>query len=308
MKTYLYLAAASLAVATPVYAQDQNLNSASGSEANANSGSISGASSNGNQQGQSQTANNAGIGSSTSESNSGAAAVSGSESHSGSYSDQGQSQGQSQTQGQQVGAHTATNQQGVSTSITFNSTNRKHSYVGTNTPVYLAASSSFSSDYCGGTVSGGASVAPIGVSVGGSGTKFDDSCRYLRLAEKSGMTAANYHNMGQPEMAMKMMSLMVWADCMAGPQQDKRRDSSPNYTMQACIALGILGSEGSPPSPPAVYSAPPPPAMESQKDNLDPNQYENLPPKEPRGANDNLPSMPGNTAAHPTPLAASGVR
>ena len=270
-------------VAAPALAQD--IISSSGSGAEANSGSISGAESNGNQQGQSQNSYNAGIGSSSSNSDSVSGAISGSESHSGSISDQSQGQSQGQTSYQTQGQN-ATNSQGVSTNLTFNSTNRKHSYVGTNTPVMLAASSSFSSDYCGGTVSGGASVAPIGVSIGGAGTKFDNSCRYLRLAEKAGMLGANYHNMQQPEAAMKAMSLMSWAVCMAGPQQDKQLE---NVTMQACIALGLLGSSASPPSPPT-----PPVAaervispQEAARDNVDPNEYLNLPPKTPRGANDN---------------------
>lgn len=275
------LVALMLTAAMPAIAQDVTSTSGSGAEANA--GSISGSEANGNQQGQSQNnigGNNAGIGTSRSASES----ESNSASFSGSVSDQ--SQGQSldnrvntstaQTQGQ-----TASNQQGVATNITFNSTNHKRSYVGTNTPVMLAASSSFSSDYCGGTVSGGASVAPIGVSIGGAGTKFDNSCRYLRLAEKAGMTAANYYNMQQPEMAMKAMSMMTWSMCMAGPHQDKMDE---NLAMQACVALGLLGSGSSPATPPQAYVAPQEVTpMHTQKDNLDPNQYENLPPKTPRG-------------------------
>lgn len=311
MKTFGRVAA--LLAATSMFSASaiaqQNLESTSGSDASANSGSISGAQSNGNQQGQSQAnigGNNAGIG--TSRSNSDSNSTSGSASFSGAASDQaqGQSQGQSanndqsqgqsannaqsqgqsanltNTVGQSVG-QTASNLQGVSTNITFNSTNRKHSYVGTNTPVMLAASSSFSSDYCGGTVSGGASVAPIGLSIGGAGTKFDDSCRYLRLAEKAGMLGANYHNMGQPDMALKAMSMMSWAVCMAGPQQDKKhKHYRENHAMEACLKLGLLGSEASPASPPPAYVPPPPPAMESQQENVTPD-YSDVPPKTPRG-------------------------
>lgn len=288
MNKFLLSLVASTALTTAAFAQESS--SVSGSGAEANSGSIAGSESNGNVQGQQQQnigGNNAGIGNSTSRSDSNSDANSASNSFSGAASDQTQAQGQSldnrsstattQTQGQSA---TQGNQQGVSTNITFNSTNRKHSYVGTNTPVYLAASSSFSSDYCGGTVSGGASVAPIGVSIGGAGTKFDNSCRYLRLAEKAGMLGANYYNMQQPEMAMKAMSMMSWAVCMAGPQQDRKDQHGDNYTMEACLALGLLGQGNVPSAPPEVT---PPEVIRSAPPA--PEQYESLPPKTPRGEN-----------------------
>lgn len=248
MKFSYLVGTAGLALATPAMAQIDDINSASNSAANANSGSVSGASADGNVQGQgqTQTANNAGIGSSASTSGSASEANSGSVSNSGAVSDQ--AQGQSLSNANQLGA---TNQQGVSVSNTFNSTNHKRSYVGTNAAVPLAASSSFSSDYCGGTASGGASIAPIGVSIGGAAPTFDKSCQYLRLAEKAGMLGANYHNMQQPDMSLKAMSLMAWATCMAGPQNDKRRKGyEENVVMQACLTLGLLGSTMSPMSPP----------------------------------------------------------
>lgn len=297
MKTFVSITALLLASAAPAFAQDVTSGSASGAEAN--SGSISGAESNGNQQGQSQAnigGNNAGIGSSTSESNSGA--VSGSSSHSGAISDQGQSQ----SQGQSVGAHTntvgqaATNQQGVTTAITFNSTNHKRSYVGTNTAVPLAASSSFSSDYCGGTASGGASVAPIGLSIGGAAPVFDDTCRYIRLAQTAGMMAANWHNMGEMDMRNRMMTFATWSTCMAGPQADKRqKHSKPNVVMEACLRLGLLGSESSPISPPTAPVTPP----EAYRATPPAEDYSDLPPKTPRGDADQLRKSPAISAVMP---------
>jgi hypothetical protein len=245
MKSKLFLAAL-LASASPALAQNTLDNtSSSGSDATAVSGSASGAESNGNVQGQSQYGgNNAGIGSSTSASDSNAVAVTSSESGSTSNSDQGQSQGQNSANTNQLGAM---NQQGVQVATTFNTTNRKQTEVRTNAAVPLAASSSFSSDYCGGTASGGASVAPLGISIGGAAPTFDDSCRYLRVAEKAGMLGANYHNMRQYDMAGRAMSMMAWSLCMAGPQQDnRRRGNKDNATIVACIALGLLGSDMSP--------------------------------------------------------------
>lgn len=133
----------------------------------------------------------------------------------------------------------ANNQQGVS--IAFNNKPLKTQKLYTNAPVPLAASSSFSSDYCGGTASGGASAAPIGISFGGSGPVFDKSCQSLRRAEKFGMAAANASNMGQPELAGRLMSMMIWSICTSdtgGPKADKT-------TAVACDKLGLLGTSGS---------------------------------------------------------------
>lgn len=279
MKTILLAAAAAIAISGSAFAQDTTT-STSGSGAEANSGSISGSSADGNQQTQGQTqanigGNNAGIGNSASHSASNSDANSASNSFSGADSDQ--QQGQSSSNSNQLGA---SNQQGVSVSNTFNSTNHKRSYVGTNAAVPLAASSSFSSDYCGGTASGGASIAPIGVSIGGAAPTFDKSCQYLRVAEKSGMLGANYYNMQQPEMAGRAMSMMAWAVCMAGPQADNRkRGSDENVTMQACLALGLLGSGASPTSPPPLPA--PAPAVSQSNGQPTPEAVERY--KTPRG-------------------------
>jgi hypothetical protein len=157
---------------------------------------------------------------------------------------QDQSANNSQTQGQM-----ANNQQGVSVSNTFNSTNRKNSYVYTNNAVPLAASSSFSSDYCGGTASGGASAAPLGISIGGAGPVFDKSCQSLRRAEKFGMAAANASNMGQPDLAGRLMSMMIWSICTA----DSSGTKADRSTAMACGSIGLLGTTGSvQPSPSAA--------------------------------------------------------
>jgi hypothetical protein len=167
---------------------------------------------------------------------------------------QGQSQGQSannsqgqeanNTQGQMQSQGQAADQKNAqSTSITFNNTQRKTTEVRTNTAVPLAASSSFSSDYCGGTVSGGASAAPIGISIGGAAPKFDKVCQSLRRAEKFGMAAANAHNMQQPDMAAKLMSMMVWSICTS--DDGGKSDSMVN---SACSILGLTG--GNAPSQP----------------------------------------------------------
>jgi hypothetical protein len=183
------------------------------------------------------------------------------------------------TQGQN-----ATNSQGTTVSNTFNSTQLKRTYVGTNTAVPLAASSSFSSDYCGGTVSGGASVAPIGVSIGASAPKMDKSCQYLRMAEKAGIVSANWHNLGEENMAIAENTLATWAVCMAAPREGKH--SNDNIAAQACMALGLMGSAGSPPSPPPAYVPPapvtPPEAYRAQPPASD-YSTQPMPPKEPRG-------------------------
>ena len=240
------LVALLLCGATPVYAQD-TLTSTSGSGAEANSGSVSGAQSN-NDNVNAQVGN-IGVSENTNTSNSSSGAISGSnsESISGSNSDQqqgqsmGQDQGQSQNQGQsqdQALDSSQANQQGVTVNQTWNTKNRKTTEIRTNNAVPLTSSSSFSSDYCGGSVSGGVSAAPLGISVGGAGTKFDKSCQSLRRAEKFGMAAVNAANMGQLELSGKLMSMMIWSICTSdssGPDVEKS-------TADACNQLLLLGS------------------------------------------------------------------
>jgi hypothetical protein len=232
--------------------QGQGQTSESNSGAAANSGSVSGASSDNN-----ATNNNAGIGSShnVNESTSSSGAISGSASESTSNSngntqgqaqtssnEQGQDQGQmqGQDQSQNLDANQA-NQQGVTVNQTWNTKNRRQTEVRTNNAVPLAASSSFSSDYCGGTVSGGVSAAPIGISLGASGTRYDKSCQSLRRAEKFGMAAANAHNMGQPDLAGRLMSMMIWSICTS----DTGGTDADRDTATACNKLLLLGSDRS---------------------------------------------------------------
>jgi len=254
MKITLF-AALLLTTAMPAYAQvavnANDLTSVSGSDANANSGSISGAQSN-NDNVNAQVGN-IGVSENTNTSTSQSGAISGSNSESASNSDQdqGQSQGQSMSQGQEQQLDAAqANQQGVTFNQTWNTRNRKTTEVRTNNAVPLTSSSSFSSDFCGGTVSGGVSAAPLGISVGGAGTKFDKSCQSLRRAEKFGMASVNAANMGQRELAAKLMSMMVWAICTsdsAGPDVGRS-------TADACDKLALLGSNAS------TYTAQPAPA------------------------------------------------
>jgi len=274
------LLVALLATSAPLIAQ--NTTSTSGSGAEANSGSISGAQSN-------NTANNnAGIGSSenTNTTNSNANAVSGSVSGASSNgNEQGQSQGQSanntQGQGQDQGqmqaqsndannsstnaatnntaqtnmqGQQATNEQGVTVNQTWNTRNRRETEVRTNNAVPLASSSSFSSDYCGGSVSGGGSSAPLGISLGMAVPKFDKSCQSLRRAEKFGMAAVNAINMGQPELGGRLMSMMIWTICTSDSGGPEARRS----TADACDKLQLLGAISHASSQPAPAAAPEP--------------------------------------------------
>lgn len=221
MKAFLLAASALVTFAVPAAAQD-TITSTSGSNSTAGAASNSGAASD-QTQGQAQTQSfdgNVGRSDAQSNSNSNSGAVSGSDSTSASN--------QSQQQGQ-----TAFNAQGVAVSNTFNSTNHKRSYIGTNTAVPLTASSSFSSDFCGSTMSGGGSAAPIGISLGLSGTKYDPTCRSLRVAEKAGMLAVSASNMGFKDMAGRLMAFSVWNICTA---------NGPKGT-DACSVLGLTGAD-----------------------------------------------------------------
>lgn len=240
------IAALLVSVSAPTMAQvavnANDLTSQSASGAEANSGSVSGASSD-NQNANVQNGN-IGVSTNTNTSVSNSGAVSGSESESESNSnsdqDQGQSQGQMQDQSQNLDSAQA-NSQGVTFNQTWNTKNRKTTEIRTNNAVPLTSSSSFSSDYCGGSVSGGVSAAPLGISVGGAGTKFDKSCQSLRRAEKFGMAAVNAQNMNQPELAGKLMSMMIWSICTS----DTDGTEVTHQTAQACDRLLLLGSDRS---------------------------------------------------------------
>ncbi len=223
-----YLILFSLAAAFPAAAQTLNSTSGSTSGANSQSGSTSGAASN---QQQSLDGN---IGTSRSDSNSGAVSTSTTSSAAGANSNQ--TQGQNLTSTNTSGA---ANTNGQSVSNTFNSTQLKRTYVGTNAAVPLTASSSFSSDFCGSTSSGGVSAAPIGISAGFSATKYDQTCRSLRVAEKAGMLAVSASNMGFKDLSARLTALATWSVCTAnGPG-----------TESACKTLALLGIDQATPVP-----------------------------------------------------------
>lgn len=101
-------------------------------------------------------------------------------------------------------------------------------HIKSNTPVGLAASVSFSSDYCGGTASGGASAA--GFTIGASKPIMDPNCQALRRAEKIGMAAVTAANLGNADVSEKLHRLAVWQLCVI------------DQTMQdACHYIGLVG-------------------------------------------------------------------
>jgi len=103
----------------------------------------------------------------------------------------------------------------------------------TNAAVPLAASVSFSSDYCGGTASGGASG--FGLSLGLSAPKMDGNCQALRRAEKFGVAAANAYSAGLTDMASKLIVMQTWEICNAG------NDAVTSLTSEACQQVGLVG-------------------------------------------------------------------
>ena len=142
--------------------------------------------------------------------------------------------------------------------------------VKTNAAVPLAAAVSFSSDYCGGTVSAGASG--FGLSIGASGPKMDGNCQALRRAEKFGTAAANAYNAGLTDWAGKLIAMQVWEICMAG------NDAVESRTAEACEGLALLGGDRLPGTPQAAvmqYQEPSPPQPAPA-----PQQYQ---PRQPRG-------------------------
>jgi hypothetical protein len=209
-----------LVLAHPAVAQTANVDAStnSASNANANSGSVSGAASNSDQtQGQSQ----------------------------------GQSQGQvlTATQGQ---AATQANGQ----SITFNTPAQPKKVTvenQANQNVPLAAAVSFSSDYCGGTASGGVSTS-LGFSIGGAKPIMDANCQSLRRAEKFSIVAATAHNMGFKEWGAKLIAMSIWELCMSEQNDSPRDGAKTPSTRDACEKLKLYGDQ---PFPPASASAAP---------------------------------------------------
>lgn len=154
----------------------------------------------------------------------------------------GSQSGANSTSGSTAGANNA-NQVGVNISSTAPerqsiASDSKTDYdanIKTNTPVGLTAATSFSSDYCGGVDSWGASGA--GVSLGKSTIKMDPNCQALRRAEKIGMMAVTANNLGDRTTSARLKSLATWQLCVI----DKT-------TQDACLKLGLVVDERLPDS------------------------------------------------------------
>lgn len=110
-----------------------------------------------------------------------------------------------------------------------NVTGQQH--IKTNTGVGLAAAVSFSSDYCGGTVSGGASAA--GITIGGAKPVFDSNCQKLRGSEGNWRGSFNAKQMGMHSLAAKLAYLAVWENCTRNPD-----------VQAACYELGLIRNDG----------------------------------------------------------------
>lgn len=111
----------------------------------------------------------------------------------------------------------------------------------TNNSVPLVAAVSFSSDYCGGTASGGASGA--GWSIGMSKPLMDRNCQAIRRAQTFGMLSANARNLGNLDQANKLMALSIYEICESGTG-DKE-----TFTQSACLSLGLVVAGHMDPAP-----------------------------------------------------------
>lgn len=138
-------------------------------------------------------------------------------------------------------------------SITFNTPaplTKTTNEIMSNQNVPLAASVSFSSDYCGGTASAGVSTS-LGFSVGGSKPIMDGNCQSLRRAEKFSIIAATAHNLGQPVWAAKLLSMSIWEMCMSEENSSRRQGAAVPSTRDACAKLGLYGDQPFPAASPA---------------------------------------------------------
>lgn len=171
------------------------------------------------------------------------------------------------------------NQQvGVSSSTTFQQTfeaaqipTETKTKFETNTAVPLAAAVSFSSDYCGGTASGGASAA--GISIGLAKPMMDGNCQAMRRSEKFGTAAANAYNAGMKDTAAKLVNMQIWEICMAG------NDAAVSHTAEACQRLGLIGDGDMPHAQPAHVEQPMVPASPASE----PTPKQDYQPRQPRG-------------------------
>lgn len=175
----------------------------------------------------------------------GALSNSASNSNANSASQSGSVANSNQTQGQSVTSNLGA-QQGNAQSITFNTEQKKTTQLDTNTAVPLAAAVSFSSDYCGGVGSAGASAA--GISIGASKPFMDGNCQSMRRAEKFGVMAVTARNMGSTQTAAKLLAMSIWELCTsesnseASPKHKRGKDGVPS-TQAGCLHLGLIDPE-----------------------------------------------------------------
>lgn len=139
--------------------------------------------------------------------------------------------------------------QGNAQNITFNSPpQRERTRLDTNSAIPLTAAVSFSSDYCGGVSSGGASAA--GVSLGFSKPVVDGNCQSMRRAEKFGVMAVTASNMGDKTTASRLLSLAIWelctAEANARPRGRYGADGVPS-TESACLKMALVAGDALPP-------------------------------------------------------------
>lgn len=90
-----------------------------------------------------------------------------------------------------------------------------------------AATNSFSSDYCGGTVQVGGSG--LGWSIGGSKQAYDKNCQALRRADKFGQQSQQAKNFGQHDTAAKLLAMSIYEVC--------RLDA---VTVEYCKTIGLV--------------------------------------------------------------------
>ena len=127
------------------------------------------------------------------------------------------------------------NNAGNAQNITFNTPQqptRTSVDVKTNTPIGLVAAVSYSSDYCGGVGSAGASAA--GISIGASKPLMDRNCQAIRRAQTFGMLSANAHNLGNQDQANRLMAMSIYEICESG------LGGTETFTQDACLNLGLV--------------------------------------------------------------------
>lgn len=90
-------------------------------------------------------------------------------------------------------------------------------------------SSSFSSDYCGGTVQAGGGF--MGWAFAGGGQKFDKFCQRMRFVERGGQIYASLHDRGYHGQANSVMSVVIHAWCTSLPDEQ-----------DACQQLKLIGT------------------------------------------------------------------